>query len=183
MPTLSSLLLTIPNEYKPVAAIGIGAFMLVGITLFHGLGLHRILRQYRRGERRLRAGRPRLAAATLFFGWVVFLMLALHLAEIGIWGFTILFLGLAPRVQNAIYFSANAYTTLGFGNVDLGEHWRILGPIMGISGLFTFAWTTSSLVTVVDAYNRLLEQLEDEREKEMELRAAALEAVRRERAE
>jgi hypothetical protein len=38
--------------------------------------------------------------------------------------------------------------------------------------LFTFAWTTSALVDVVASYSRLLEQLEDEREREMHMRSA-----------
>jgi hypothetical protein len=38
--------------------------------------------------------------------------------------------------------------------------------------LFTFAWTTSALVDVVASNGWLLEQLEDEREREMEMRFA-----------
>jgi len=38
-----------------------------------------------------------------------------------------------------------------------------------ISGLFTFAWTTSSLVTIMAAHISLLDQLEDERERRQEL--------------
>jgi hypothetical protein len=38
--------------------------------------------------------------------------------------------------------------------------------------LFTFAWTTSALVGIVTGHNRLLEQLQIEREKQLELRAA-----------
>jgi hypothetical protein len=52
-----------------------------------------------------------------------------------------------------------AYTTFGYGNVDLGEHWRNISPIIGMSGLFTFAWTTSSPVDVVRAHTGLLGQL------------------------
>jgi len=95
---------------------------------------------------------------------------------VGIWAGALRFLGVVPRVHNAVYFCANAYTTLGYGNVDLGEHWRNISPIIGMSGLFTFAWTTSSLVDVVRAHTGLLEQLESEREKEREIRMAARDA-------
>ncbi len=176
MPDLSSLLLKIPDAYKPLAAIGIGAFILVCLAVFHGVGLHRILLQHKRAERRLRSGRPHVLAAAFLFGWSVFLMLLLHLAEIFLWAFALRHLGLIPRVQNAIYFCANAYTTLGMGNLDLGEHWRTISPIIAISGLFTFAWTTSSLVDIVGAHTRLLEQLENEREREREMRITARKA-------
>jgi hypothetical protein len=172
MPDLSALLAKIPDEYKPIAALGIGAFMLVILVLVHGAGLHSILVFRARWERRLRTGRPHIVAALLLFGCSVFLMLALHIGEFVMWAFALMSMGLIAQVSDALYFCANAYTTLGYGNVDLGQHWRNIAPIMGISGLFTFAWTTSVLVTVVATHRKLLEQLEEERVQEMHLRFA-----------
>jgi hypothetical protein len=172
MPDLSALLAKIPDEYKPIAALGIGAFMLVILVLVHGAGLHAILVFRTRNERRLRVGRPRLIAALLLFGCSVFLMLALHIGEFVIWAFALMSMGLIAQISDALYFCANAYTTLGYGSVDLGQHWRNIAPIMGISGLFTFAWTTSALVTVVATHRKLLEQLEEERVQEMHMRIA-----------
>ncbi len=153
-------------------ALGIGAFVLVFIAIFHGAGLHWILVQQNRGERRLRLGKPRLIAVALLFGWSVFLMLDLHLVEVLIWAFALNWIGLIEHTYDAIYFCANSYTTLGMGKVDVGDHWRIISPIIGISGLFTFAWTTSALVDVVASNRRLLDRLEDEREQEMHMRFA-----------
>jgi hypothetical protein len=110
--------------------------------------------------------------ASFLFGWSVFLMLLLHVLEILIWAFALNHMGLIEHAYDAIYFCANCYTTLGMGKVDVLENWRILTPIIGISGLFTFAWTTSALVDVVASNRRLLEQLEDELEREMHLRFA-----------
>jgi Ion channel len=172
LPSLQSLLSAIPDRLKPMAALGIGALILVILVLFHGTGLHQILVQQKRGERRLRLGRPHLVAASLLFGWSVFLMLSLHIVEIITWAFAITRMGLVVRAYDSIYFCANAYTTLGYGNVDLGVHWRNISPIIGISGLFTFAWTTSALVNVVAMHSQLIEQLEDEREREKQLRSS-----------
>jgi Ion channel len=168
--SIQSLLSRIPDEFKPMAALVIGALILVGLVLFHGTGLHHILVQHKRGERRLRLGRPHVVAASVLFGWSVFLMLSLHIVEIMGWAFVLAHMGLVVRAYDAIYFCANAYTTLGYGTVDLGPHWRNISPIIGISGLFTFAWTTSALVNVVATHTELIEQLEDEREQEMHLR-------------
>src|SRR5271156_2176242 len=169
---IPTLLAKIPDEYKPMAALGIGSFMLVFLVLFHGVGLHLICVQQKRRERRLRVGRPNLAAGALLFGWSVSLMLALHVVEILIWSFAITHTGIVKHAYDAMYFCANAYTTLGMGNLDLDAHWRNISPIIGISGLFTFAWTTSALVDVVASNGRLLEQLEVEREQEMHMRFA-----------
>ena len=75
MAASSGLLQKIPDEYKPMAAVVIGARILVGIVLHHGYGLHRILLYNKRGERRLRVGPPNPVAVTFLFGWAVFLML------------------------------------------------------------------------------------------------------------
>jgi hypothetical protein len=103
-------------------------------------------------------------------------MLSLHILEIISWAFFLFHLGLILRAGDAIYFCANAYTTLGYGTVDLGANWRNISPIIAISGLFTFAWTTSSLVSIVTAYMKLIEQLELERVEQLNLRAAARKA-------
>jgi hypothetical protein len=169
---IPTLLAKIPDEYKPMAAVGIGSLMLVALALFHGAGLHMVSVQQKRRQRRLRLGRPRLAAGALLVGWSIFLMLALHVVEIMMWAFVIIHTGLVKHAYDAMYFCANAYTTLGMGSLDVDQHWRNISPIIAISGLFTFAWTTSALVDVMASNGRLLEQLEDEREREMEMRSA-----------
>jgi hypothetical protein len=172
MSDIPTLLARIPDEFKPMAALGIGSLMLVGLVLFHGVGLHGINVQQRRRERTLRLGRPDLVAGAFLFGFSVFLMLALHVVEILVWASALIHMGLVKHAYDAIYFCANAYSTLGMGSMDVDVHWRNISPIIAISGLFTFAWTTSALVDVVASNGRLLERLEDEREREMHLRFA-----------
>lgn len=173
----TSLLLSIPDEYRPFAALAIGSVILVVLVLFHGAGLHKILVLFKRGEIRLRTGRPHLGRAALFFGWAVFLMLSLHILEITAWSVALMRMGLIIKPADALYFCANAYTTLGYGAVDLGVNWRNISPIIAISGLFTFAWTTSSLVSIVTAYLKLVEHLELERAEQLALRAGERKAV------
>lgn len=165
------LLMDLPDELKPLAAIGIGSFILVCLVLFHGLGMHWVLEFHVRGQHRLLKGRPHLVQAVLLFGTSIFFMLSLHITEIVAWAIALYRLGLIQRVHDAAYFCANAYTTLGYGAVDLDVQWRNISPIIGISGLFTFAWTTSALVSVVGGHNRLLTQLHEERERQKQLRA------------
>src|SRR3984957_5257489 len=174
---LHSLLMQIPDDFKPWAALMLGSVILVGLVLFHGAGIHSVLIYHTRNGRRLWLGRPHAIEATVLFGTSVFLMLALHIFGVLVWAFMLKHLGLILKANDAIYFCANAYTTLGYGIVDLDPQWRNISPIIGISGLFTFAWTTSALVGVVSGHNRLLEQLEVEREKQHELRAAARNAI------
>jgi Ion channel len=172
VPDIAALAGRIPDEFKPIAALCIGALILVCLVLFHGVCLHYVLMQHQRGVKRLLLGRPHLIAASFLFGWAVFLMLDLHIVEILTWATILTHTGLIVRAYDAIYFCANAYTTVGYGKVDVADQWRNITPIISISGLFTFAWTTSALVDVVSAHGRLLSQLEDEREHELKMRTA-----------
>ncbi len=160
----------IPDEFTLAAAIIIGSVILVGLVLFHGAGIHWILTFHKRGNLRLRSGRPHISSAVILFGAAVFLLLSLHIIGVLAWAFALTHLGLISDANDAVYFCANAYTTLGYGQVDLDPHYRIISPIIGISGLFTFAWTTSALITIVGGHNALIEQLQLERAKQKELR-------------
>jgi hypothetical protein len=178
----ASYLRQIPDDFTLAAAIIIGSVILVGLVLFHGAGIHWILTFHKRGNLRLRSGRPHISGAVILFGAAVFLLLSLHIIGVLTWAFALTHLGLISDTKNAVYFCANAYTTLGYGEVDLDSHYRIISPIIGISGLFTFAWTTSALVTIVTCHNALVEQLENERAKQKELRFNLKQANRTARA-
>ena len=166
----AELLRQIPAEFTLPAAIIIGSVILVTLVLFHGMGIHWVSTIHKRGELRLRAGRPHVFAALVLFGAAIFLLLSLHIIGVIWWAIVLTRLGLIHTAKDAIYFCANAYTTLGYGQVDLDPQYRIISPIIGISGLFTFAWTTSMLVNIVRDHNALLETLELERAKEKQLR-------------
>ena len=45
-----------------------------------------------------------------------------------------------------------SYTTLGEGTVTLPDSWRLIGPMIAMSGLFTFGWTGSVLVSVMSDF-------------------------------
>jgi len=160
---LGELLQKIPEDYKPLAAVIVGAIILVTIVLFHGSGLHGIMVGQDRWRARLFAHRPHLTGAALIFGWGVFLMLFLQIVEILIWSLILGRLGLIKNLHDDIYFCANAYTTLGMGTMQLDRPWRLISPIIGISGLFTFAWTTSALVDMVSAHRQTVEQVRTQR--------------------
>jgi len=82
-------------------------------------------------------------------------MLVTHLVETGIWTTVLVGSHLLTDWREAGYFVANTYTTLGYGEVILAAQWKMLAPIIAISGLFIFGWTSSVLVDVVGRVNRL----------------------------
>jgi len=100
-------------------------------------------------------------------------MLALHITEACIWGVVLNRVGLIANLRDSIYFSANTYTTIGYGKFLLPDSWRELSPIMAISGLFTFAWTTGEMFNVVHSQHDLVAELSARRGKRKGLRRGA----------
>jgi len=156
-------LLQVRDDVVAIEVIGLGSIMLVIIILIHGAGLDNIVAFYKRRAEVLRKkGRhPRVAA--LVFAGSILLMLFLHMAEISLWGVALRGLGLVANYRDAVYFSANTYTTLGMGAMALPHSWRELSPIIAMAGLFTFAWTTSEMFNIVAYQHDLAEELRDKR--------------------
>ncbi len=159
MPLFIVYLAQLRDDAIPFEVIGLGAIMLVIITLIHGAGLDRIVSHYKKRAERLREkrGHPRLAP--LVFAGSILLMLFLHMAEICVWGITLHRIGLILNLRDAIYFAANTYTTLGMGPMSLPHSWRELSPMIAIAGLFTFAWTTSEMFNIVGDQHNLVADL------------------------
>jgi hypothetical protein len=67
-----------------------------------------------------------------------------------VWAVPISAAGIIPSTRDSYYYVLESYTTLGEGNVSLPDRWRLLGPLIAISGLFTFGWTGSVLVSIMN---------------------------------
>jgi Ion channel len=52
-----------------------------------------------------------------------------------------------------LYFSAENYTALGYGDLVLAERWRLLGPLEAINGLLLIGLSTAGMFVVL---NRLI---------------------------
>lgn len=146
-------------DFLPLDVFSVGTGTLVFLTLLHATGLYGANRHYTVLAQRLRDRHRHVLDAALLFGWVVLLFVMLHVLETFIWATLLYKLHLVPRFRDAFYFSANSYTTLGYGEVLLPQSWRELSPLIAISGLFTFGFTTSALVDVVGENNRLVKEL------------------------
>ncbi len=109
------------------------SFMAAGLS-----ALHRAVPWMTRTRRQLRM-------AILLAALTVWLLLPLTLA-ICIWALTFLALGAVTHLEQALYFSAVAFTTLGFGDIVLDTQWRILSSITATNGLILFALSTAFLI-------------------------------------
>ena len=60
---------------------------------------------------------------------VVLRAMVAHLIEIAVWAIVFLVCGEFGDIGTAYYHSAVNFTTLGYGDVLLSPHWRMLGPL------------------------------------------------------
>jgi len=131
-----------------------GGGLLVAVVLLHGIGIRLVSDHFRKRSVAF-ASRPHATLRLdVLFAIVIFLLLALHLAEIVFWTAALVYSKLVTDWRAAAFFVANTYTTVGYGSFVLRPEWNMLAPIIAISGLFTFGWTGSVLVGYVDMLNR-----------------------------
>jgi voltage-gated potassium channel Kch len=80
---------------------------------------------------------------------LIVMLLIGHLAQIAAWAATFLVAGEFSGFPVAFYHSAVNYTTLGYGDIVMSQHWRLLGPLEAATGTLAFGWSTAAIVTVV----------------------------------
>ncbi len=136
------------SQMMPAADFLFGGAMLILIVLVHAAGVRSVTSQVVRRSQEIMQ-RPRAWRADVLMSGIVFLLLALHLAEIGIWSAALIYSDLVKDWRAAAFFAGNTYTTIGYGDVILPLGWKMLAPIIAISGLFTFGWSGSVLVDLV----------------------------------
>ena len=138
----------------PAGDLILGGLMLVIIVMIHGASMRLTMGHILRRSKIL-AQHPSGWSADIMLAGAILMLLTVHLVETGVWTAVLVHSHLVSNWRDAGFFAANTYTTLGYGSVILPAPWKMLAPIMAISGLFTFGWTGSVLVDIVGRVNRL----------------------------
>jgi hypothetical protein len=79
-------------------------------------------------------------------------LFGVHAVEIWLWAVAYFLVGAIPDMPTALYFSVTTFTTLGYGDVVLGQDWRLLGGLEGITGFLLIGWSTAYLVAAAIRY-------------------------------
>ena len=130
-----------------------GGSILVVVVMFHAFATRYITSVFLRRSQTLTAHAAPWRA-DLLFALTLTSLLSVHLVEILIWTAALVYADVVRDWSKAAYFASNCYTALG-EPFSLPRAWRLVPPIMAISGIFTFAWTASLLVDFVSRYNDL----------------------------
>ena len=131
--------------------LGSSALLVLVATLVHGAGVVAIARLLALDEPAPGPRRP--VRAALVLSQVALLLFALHMAEVSIFACFYLAVGALPSFEEALFFSASAYSTLSQPPEGFPLEWRLVGAIEGLAGFLLIGWSTAFFVTDM---NRLL---------------------------
>ena len=135
---------TVELGFQLAAAAGMMAVM----TLVHGLGLVAISKALRLRRDRLKRHHFNVRAVALMCA-IALSLLALHTAEIMIFATFYSVVGAIVTFEEALYYSASAYATLGFTADFFPEEWRLVGAFEALIGFLMIGWSTAFIVSNV----------------------------------
>ena len=133
------------ERWLPVWEILLGSVALILSLLMHGVGMAYVQKKHRDFRRSLRFREyPQIT-----FSFLIAMLAATHFFEVLLWAGALTALGAVTVFRDSFYYTAVTYTTLGYAENTLPHQWRILAPMMAMSGVFAFGWTTSVLFAIV----------------------------------
>ena len=143
--------------FLPIA-ISLGIIALT--ILIHGLGTtYMVVYLYRRNQKtKIERG---IQNAMFILSFTAIYLMILHFLEITLWAIVYLLIPEIKQVsgmEEAIYFSMVTYATLGYGDIVLGPHWRIMSGFEAMNGILLFGWSTAMFFSTVQ---KILSQLKD----------------------
>lgn len=144
-----------PQTVHLVQNLIVASGMVAVTVLVHFWGFIFLTFLMQRSGKRLRPHETRMGQAMLIL-LVVFGIIGLHTVEIWLYASLYLVLGEARLLEEALYFSTVTFASLGFGDIVLSPHWRLLSAIEAANGVILFAWSTTFLLGV-NSRLRLLE--------------------------
>ncbi len=121
---------------------------LVALTvLVHTGGLLLLARMTPRAARSLRLHRNDLGRSFIMMMSVLGIF-ALHTVEVWLWALAYLTLNSTPSFIDALNFSTDMFSTVGYGQIAVAPAWRLLTALEGINGFILIGWSTAYLIGV-----------------------------------
>lgn len=138
----------------PVLELTLGLVILTVVIFAHSIGARLVYRHFSRMWER---SGSRMSAwhSNTIVSVAIASLAALHLAVTLMWAWPIWWGGLIPNLRDCYFFVLENYTTLGDDTVSLPKAWRLIGPVIAISGLFNFGWTASIFVNMMHDIGKL----------------------------
>lgn len=132
-----------------------GVPLIVLTVVIHVLGLGFVSKKAMDASKhKLRTRRPLLLFGMVLGGTTLFATL-LHALEAAIWAFAYRMLGALPEARSAMLYSLNAITSYGHTDLELGDHWHLMGALEALNGWLLFGLTTAFLFSIIQDFGSI----------------------------
>lgn len=135
--------------------LAMSALMAALTTGVHFIGIAALLRLSHRMEALQLNRIARRMTQWLALLAIVFALFLLHLVEIAIYAGAFIAVEAFDTWEEALYFSASSFTTVGYGDVVLDSRWRLFGALESANGLLLIGWSTAFLIGVTNRVSAL----------------------------
>ena len=119
--------------------------LIVVATLIHGTGVALTSKLFSYEDDTLKARRLASREFQLMVPMALCLF-GLHTLEITMFALFYMGVGAIGTLEQALYFSASAYTTLGHAGGEIVQ-WRLVGAFEGLTGFVLIGWSVAVFVT------------------------------------
>jgi hypothetical protein len=88
---------------------------------------------------------------TIFLRFSVLMIVLMlgNIAQVVVWALLYNWLGAIESFETAMYFSGVTFTSLGFGDVVLVGHMRLLAPLQAANGLMMYGISTAVFIAAI----------------------------------
>ncbi|MFN4016114.1 MAG: hypothetical protein ACK4JB_12320 [Reyranella sp.] len=132
---------------------GLGLVGLIAILGLNAFFIRRISLRFELTSRRNLVNRRYNGVFANFFLSVVFLALV-QLGAIVIWAGLLRLFEVVDTPSRALLFAGSCYTTIGILSDITAEGWKLLAVFIAISGIFSFALSTATVLNMTPLYRR-----------------------------
>lgn len=94
---------------------------------------------------------------------VMVVVVTMVMMSFGVWVWALIFrwMEVFPTLEEAVYYSLVAYTTLGLGDVVVPDKQRLLGGMTGANGFLMFGLMTAMLTDTLRHIRRVQHDIQD----------------------
>lgn len=135
------------NETAVLENFGLCVLAFMIIVALHLMSLHFAIRTFHRHSPWKDVSKLRYHQTLIVILSAMLLLFTLHLATNASWGALMYWTGVLPAIREGVYYSLENYTGLGLTRVNVSDEWRMLAPMISLSGVFCLSWSTAVLVS------------------------------------
>ena len=125
--------------------LAVVAGFVILMVLIHSAGLVGISRMLHLHDEKSIPNEFGLRAAALM-GSYGLLLFVLHFFEIFVFAAFYRWVGAMRTMEEALFYSASSYATLGAPGANFNEEWRLVGSLEALIGFVLIGWSTAFMV-------------------------------------